>query len=199
MLDRLKAIGFINQTDIDVVETLINSTYDDLGLIKSALNNEDYSTADSILGLMNATLNSIRTQIDDLQGEQGGAMGLDLSGAWLWIVIGIVIVIVVVFVVYLLMPSGKKRKYGSAYKPVVREGFMDKIGKIFSRSKKSKLKPIDRPAEFKPAYREGYQRVKSDFNYRKGKGQKIKGGFGSLKEKLKRKKKQKDMREFFGA
>lgn len=199
LFDRLKAIGFINQSDIDLVEGLINDTYDDLGLVKTALDGDDYATADSILILMNTTLNGIRTQIDDLQGEQGGAMGLDLSGAWLWIVIGIVIVIVAVFLVYLLMPTGKKR-YGTAYKPVIKEGFFSKIGKKFKRDKKSKWKPIE-PGKFNPAYEKGYERIRTGagYAYSKGKKQKIKGEFGRIKKKLKRKKPQKDMRDFFSS
>jgi RNAse (barnase) inhibitor barstar len=199
LFERLKTIGFINQSDIDMVEGLINNTYDDLDLVKDALNDDDYATADSILVLMNTTLNTIRTQIDDLQGDQGGAMVLDLSGAWLWIVIGIVVVIVAVFVVYLFMPSGKKR-YGAAYKPVINEGFFSKIGKTFKRNKKSKWKPIE-SGKFKPAYEKGYERVRTgtDYAYSKGKKGKIKGEIGKIKKKLKRKKPQKDMRDFFSS
>ncbi len=200
--ERLKSIGFINQSDIDLVEGLINDTYDDLELVKDALDDEDYATADSILALMNATLNTISSQIDELQGEQGGALGLELSGAWLWIVIGIVIVIVVVFMVYLLMPSfrgGYRPSRG--YKPVVKEGFISRLKKsLGGKGKGSPGWKSDRPKlEFKPAYKEGYEKLGSEYRYGEGKGKKLKKGFGGIKDKFKRKKRQKEIKDFFGS
>ena len=195
-LEKLKALGYINQSDIDEIWELLNETLSDLELAKQAINDGDYSTADGILAVMNTSLNSIDRKLDDLEGTQPAAITLDLSGSWLWIVIGVVVAIVAVFIVYLFLPSIKGQKYGAyGYKPVIKEGLLERLSKSFSRGpKKAKPKPaapIERQ-EFKPAYKDKvYERVKSD--YKSTRGGKLEG----IKSKLKRKKPQKSVADYF--
>lgn len=199
--DRLKTIGFLNESDINEIWSLINSTIDDLVLAKDALDSGDFSTANSILIVMNTSLNNIDSKIDDLEGVQQAGMGLELSGAWFWIVIGAVVVIVAAFLVYLLMPSltGQRSKYG--HRPVIRESMLEKITRIFKRDKKPGLKkPFQSSSPSKnlrPAYNEGYEKVVSGYRYQAGKKNKVKGGFSKIKKKLKRKKPQKEVSDYF--
>jgi len=189
--ERLKAIGFINESDLDLIESMLNDSFGDLDTAKEALDEGDYSTADSVLALLETNLNSIESEIEDLELQQQEGMGGEFSGVWFWVVIGVVVVIVVGFLIYLLMPSfrGYHPRYG--YKPVIREGLFEKIGKMFKRKKKKVKKP-EKPREYRPAYREGYEKVGPGYTYKKGR-------LSKLKEKFKRKKKQKEVSEFFGS
>lgn len=192
--ERLKAIGFINESNLTEVELLLNASIQFMDDLKEALDELDYESADLLLETINTSLINLGSEIEDLELTQQEQMGGELSGVWLWVVIGAVVVIVVGFLVYLLMPSfkGYHPRYG--YKPVIKESFFDKMGKKFSRKpKKEKFKEPERPREeYKPAYREGYEKVSSEYKYKKG-------TFSKIKEKLKRKKKQKEVSEYFGS
>ncbi|UCD06848.1 MAG: hypothetical protein JSW41_03340 [Candidatus Aenigmatarchaeota archaeon] len=192
--DRLKAIGFINESNLTEVELLLNASIQSMDDLKEALNELDYESADLLLETINTSLSNLGSEIEGLELTQQEQMGGELSGVWLWVVIGAVVVIVVGFLVYLLMPSfkGYHPRYG--YKPVIKESFFDKMSKKFSRKpKKEKFKEPERPREeFRPAYREGYKKVSSEYKYKKG-------TFSKIKEKFKRKKKQKEVSEYFGS
>lgn len=197
-LDRLRSLGFVNQSDIDEVWGLLNDTLSDLGLAKTAIVGGDYSTADGILAVMNTSINSIDSKLDDLESEQGQTMTLDLSGSWLWIVIAVVVIIVAVFIVYLFLPSIKGQKYGAyGYKPVIKEGIGEKLSKMFSRRKKKSrfMSKPEKPSkqDFRPTgYKEGYEKLKSSYKSSRG------GKFEGIKKKLKRKKPQKSVTDYFG-
>ncbi len=190
---RLKAIGFINESNLTEVELLLNASMQSMNNLKEALDEFDYESADLILETINTSLSNLGSEIEGLELEQQEMMGGELSGIWLWVVIGVVVVIVAGFLVYLLMPSfrGYHPRYG--YRPVIKESFFEKISKMFSRKpKKKESKEPERPRESKPAYSEGYEKVSSEYRYKKG-------TFSKIKEKLKRKKKQKEVSEFFGS
>ncbi|MCK4497291.1 MAG: hypothetical protein KAU24_03790, partial [Candidatus Aenigmarchaeota archaeon] len=190
---RLKAIGFINESNLTEVELLLNASMQSMNNLKEALDEFDYESADLLLETINTSLSNLGSEIEGLELEQQEMMGGELSGIWLWVVIGVVVVIVAGFLVYLLMPSfrGYHPRYG--YRPVIKESFFEKISKMFSRKpKKKESKEPERPRESKPAYSEGYEKVSSEYRYKKG-------TFSKIKEKLKRKKKQKEVSEFFGS
>jgi hypothetical protein len=192
--DRLKTIGFVNESNITEIEGLINITYLNLNQVKSAIDREDYATADSILATLNASINSIDSKIDAIEAGQRETMGGEWSGVWFWVVVGVVIVIVAVFMVYLLMPSMKGYHPSRGYKPVIRESVFDRIKKVFRRRKPG-LGPIRTEEIAPPAYEEGYRKIRSKYRYG-GEG-KIKGSISSIKSKLKRKKPQKEVSDYF--
>ena len=194
LFDRFTLVNpaLVNDTNLTAVENLLDNVNETLVDISSAIDQGDFIQAKSLIQALQASMVNTENSLEDLEVEQTMGGGVAISGTWFWAVIIIVVVIAVAFVAYLFFPQ---KGYGSNKN--ILGGLMDslkggssKIGKI-KDSGKGKLGSIKKDS-LKPSSYTGA--VKSKTFQPEGKG-----FIQKLKEKLKRKKSQKEVTSYFSS
>ena len=135
-LSQMKASGMFNQSVISAIESLISAANSTLLQMRSALDSDDYVTAQSLISQVNTSINSANAQIGGAQVQTSGFTPLQY-GIWFWVAIVVIIIFVVGFFVYMFYPSGHvgfHPEKGYAH-PAARQSVGDKIKKIFKRKK----------------------------------------------------------------
>ncbi len=196
-LSQMKASGRYNQSVISSIEELINSANSTLSQIKSAIDSDDYISANSLISQVNTSISTAEAQIQTAQLEVLTSLPAQY-GIWFWVAVGVIIIFVVGFFVYMFYPSshvGYHPEKGYAH-PEAKEGLGTKIKKLFKRKKKEPAPPsistnmtaqsTEEPKEVGHYdtfhYSEGYKKEKSyDYQYSGGKG--LFGRFRKGKEK----------------
>jgi hypothetical protein len=195
-LSQMKASGRYNQSVISSIEELINSANSTLSQIKSAIDSDDYISANSLISQVNTSVSTAEAQIQTAQLEVLTSLPAQY-GIWFWVAVGVIIIFVVGFFVYMFYPSshtGYHPEKGYAH-PEVKEGLGTKIKKLFKRKKKEPAPPsistnMTAQSMEEPKgeghydtfhYSEGYKKEKSyDYQYPKG-------GAGGLFQRFRRK------------
>jgi len=190
----------INDSNYTVVQNLIDKLNSTFTALKEAVDSGDWTTANTLLSTLQADIHNTESSLSDLELEYTIAMGGNWSGIWFWVIIVIVMVIVVGFVAYLFYPQKK-----SGFAPAgPGQGIFDKLKGGFGLAK-SKAKSVKAPKISKkepepvstPRYIEGYEKHPGrDFEFKQSG---IKGIVSKIKKKLKKKKPQKNMSEFFSS
>jgi hypothetical protein len=119
LVDNFTAIrdsGLIPATNLSAVEILINDTIQLFLDIKSAIDDGDYATAESLMADINSTINRVKSEIEELEADKETAAAVAAGGLWVWIVVGIIIAAVAGLFVYMMLPAeGYSLKSG--YRP----------------------------------------------------------------------------------
>jgi hypothetical protein len=198
-LNAMKLDPRYNQSVISAIEELINSANSSLLQARSAIDSDDYISANSLISQVNTSINNAKAQ---MEGAQAGIASLVVQyGIWFWVAVGVIIIFVVGFFIYMFYPSklsaGYQPSKGYTH-PTGQEGVGEKIKKAFKRKKKEKTKPVvtaavttqqEPPKEEEGHYdtfhySEGYKKEKSySYQYPKGEGKGLFGRFKKEKEK----------------
>lgn len=192
----------VNDSNYTAVQALIQKLNTTFVSIRNAIDSGDWVTANSLMATLQSDMDNAEAALDDLELEQTVAWGGSWSGIWFWVIIVVVMVIVVGFVAYLFYPQKK----GVGLAPLQQGGgFLDKLRGVFgslkSRTKSAKLpkrkKKAEEPVSEPRGYIEGYEKHAGSFAF--GASPQKKGIIKRIKEKLKKKKPQKSMSEFFSS
>jgi hypothetical protein len=137
-LSQMKASGMFNQSVISAIESLISAANTTLLQMKSAIDSDDYVTAQSLISQVNTSISSANAQIGGARVQTSGFTPLQY-GIWFWVAIAVIIIFVVGFFVYMFYPSGHvgfHPEKGYAH-PAAKEGVAARIKKLFKRKKDS--------------------------------------------------------------
>jgi hypothetical protein len=188
-LSRMKASGMYNQSVISAIENLISAANSTLLQMKSAMDSDDYVTAQSLISQVNTSISSANAQMGGAQVESSGFSPLQY-GIWFWVAVAVIIIFVVGFFVYMFYPSGHvgfHPEKGYAH-PAAREGVGARIKKLFKRKKglssgtstKSIAQSVAEPSKESHYetfhYGQDYSKEKS-YSYEYSKGAEAGGGF----------------------
>lgn len=168
--ESLKALGIISEGNLTLLQSLIDSMHNLSTAIQAALDEGDYTQANSLLSELNTTISQIQSTFSEF-GPGTGVVSIDTIT---WIIVGIIVAGIIIFLVYLLLPP---KEYPPPFKPK-KTGLIDRVKGLLKRKKKESTPTIKK-------YATGYKRQKS-FTYKKQKNP----------FKLFKKKKQRKLKEF---
>jgi len=134
----IKSSGLIPASNLSSVEILVNETRQTLESIRSAIEDGDYATAESLLSGMASALSRIKSRLTELSAQKNVVAGVAMSGIWVWAVIGIIIAAAAGLFVYMIMPPSHGYHAKMGFRPM-KEQKSGKIKKALS-SLKDKLK-----------------------------------------------------------
>ncbi|RLJ07786.1 MAG: hypothetical protein DRP12_01630, partial [Candidatus Aenigmatarchaeota archaeon] len=113
----MKGKGFLNQTDIDKVEKLLNDSKELLDAIEAGISGGKWAEVEGKLEELNSTLARLEAELEKLGESQQAAEEAFWGGMWFWVLIGIIVAGFAGFIVYLFLPPkpGYHPKHG--YRP----------------------------------------------------------------------------------
>ncbi|HJW97189.1 MAG TPA: hypothetical protein VJ485_03425 [archaeon] len=136
-LAMMNASGRYNQTVLGPLEELLSNANSILDRMKSALESDDYVSAQSLVSQINASVGNIESGIQDASLQITGALGQLPEQLWLWVAVIVIIAFVVGFFAYMFYPSSPRQGYRpeSGYVPASKVGFFSKLKGKFKRKK----------------------------------------------------------------
>ena len=199
-LTQMKASGKYNQSVLSSIENLISAANSTLLDMKSAMDSDNYVYAQSLISEVNTSIDNVRAQMEGAQIEVITNLPAQY-GIWFWVAVAVIIIFVVGFFIYMFYPSqhvGYHPEKGFA-PPGAKEGFGEKIKRIFRRKKKDLPSPsissiaqsVAEPQKDEEGhydsfhYSEGYKKEKPyDYQYS---DEGVKGFFQKLRRKKSKK------------
>ncbi|MEM5797776.1 MAG: hypothetical protein QXG26_00060 [Candidatus Aenigmatarchaeota archaeon] len=115
--DSIKKGGFLNQSDIEKIEKLLNDSRKLLSNIIEAISANDWAGAEAKLLELNSTLTRISSELTGLAQAQITAEEVFKSNLWMWVVVGIIVLGFAAFIIYLLLPPKPGYHPVKGYRP----------------------------------------------------------------------------------
>ncbi|MBL7206031.1 MAG: hypothetical protein ISS36_00360 [Candidatus Aenigmarchaeota archaeon] len=142
--------GVVPSENLTEVERLLNSSNEKLTSALTAINNENYATAETILTELTTTLNSTLTELERVKSEFKEVIEKAAGAWWLnpWLWVGVTVAIIVaVLLLYLLLPppSGYSPQRGFSPKKNRSENIKRAVHHVKKRVKSATKRKKKRP------------------------------------------------------